>query len=302
MEQPTFYHKSVLLEASIEALAIKPDGVYVDGTFGGGGHSREILKNLGPKGKLIAFDHDRDAWKNLPDDSRITLVKENFKYLHRFLRLYNVPKVDGILADLGVSSFQFDTAERGFSTRFDAPLDMRMDDRMEFTAAQLLQTYAESELLRIFEQYGEVRNSKTLARTIVQQRKKSNIHSINSFKESIADCIKGNPNRYLAQVFQALRIEVNDEMGVLRYFLEQTPNCLKPGGRLAVITFHSLEDRMVKRFMKNGTLDDNLEKDAFGRPVVEPPFKVLKDVVPDQQEIKENSRSGSARLRIAERK
>lgn len=301
MDQPTFYHKPVLLEATIEALAIKEGGVYVDGTFGGGGHSRGILEQLGPKGRLLVFDHDRDAWKNLPDDPRVTLVKENFRYMSRFLKLYQVPKVDGILADLGVSSFQFDTAERGFSIRFDAPLDMRMDDRMDFTAAQLLQEYSEQGLHRLLEQYGEVRNAKTLAKTIVAERKKTTLYTINGFKEMIASCIKGNPNRYLAQVFQALRIEVNNEMGVLRAFLEQTPQCLKAGGRLCIITFHSLEDRMVKRFMKDGTLEETPDTDPFGRSRLERPFKVLKDVVPDETEIKQNSRAGSARLRIAER-
>lgn len=301
MDQPTFYHKSVLLAESIEALAIKSEGVYVDGTFGGGGHSREVLQHLGPKGKLIVFDHDKDAWENVPDDNRVILVKENFRYLRRFLKLHRASKVDGILVDLGVSSFQFDTAERGFSTRFDAPLDMRMDSRLDFTAAQLLQEYSEQQLHQILEQYGEVRNARTLAKTIVTERKKTTLQSINSFKEMIASCIKGNPNRYLAQVFQALRIEVNNELGVLREFLEQTPECLKPGGRLCVITFHSLEDRMVKRFMKNGTLTDEMDTDPFGRNVRERPFKALKDLVADEDELRQNPRSRSARLRVAER-
>lgn len=301
MSELSHYHTSVLLHESVDALNIKEDGVYVDGTFGGGGHSREILKRLGKKGKLIAFDHDKDAWKNLPDDRRILLVKENFRYLRRFLQLHKVPKVDGILADLGVSSFQFDTAERGFSIRFDAPLDMRMDDRIDFTAADLIREYPEEKLHRILEQYGEVRNAKTLAKTIVAGRKKMTVHTIDSFKDLIGDCIKGNPNRYLAQVFQALRIEVNKEMEVLQDFLQQTPRCLKPGGRLAIITFHSLEDRMVKQFMKRGTLEPELQTDPFGRSLFENPFKVLKDVVPSDEELKANNRSRSARLRIAER-
>ncbi len=301
MSELSHYHTSVLLHESVDALNIKEAGVYVDGTFGGGGHSREILKRLGPKGRLIAFDHDKDAWKNLPDDRRILLVKENFRYLRRFLQLHKVPQVDGILADLGVSSFQFDTADRGFSIRFDAPLDMRMDDRIDFTAADLIREYPEEKLHRLFEQYGEVRNARTLAKSIVDGRKKMKVHTIDSFKDLIADCIKGNPNRYLAQVFQALRIEVNKEMEVLQDFLQQTPRCLKPGGRLAVITFHSLEDRMVKQFMKRGTLSEEQHTDPFGRSLIENPFRVLKDVTPSEEELKANNRSRSARLRIAEK-
>ena len=301
MSELSHYHTSVLLHESVDALNIKEAGVYVDGTFGGGGHSREILKRLGPKGRLIAFDHDKDAWKNLPDDRRILLVKENFRYLRRFLQLHKVPQVDGILADLGVSSFQFDTADRGFSIRFDAPLDMRMDDRIDFTAADLIREYPEEKLHRLFEQYGEVRNAKTLAKSIVDGRKKMKVHTIDSFKDLIADCIKGNPNRYLAQVFQALRIEVNKEMEVLQDFLQQTPRCLKSGGRLAVITFHSLEDRMVKQFMKRGTLSEEQHTDPFGRSLIENPFRVLKDVTPSEEELKANNRSRSARLRIAEK-
>jgi 16S rRNA (cytosine1402-N4)-methyltransferase len=301
MSNTPFYHTSVLLHESVDALAIKEDGTYVDGTFGGGGHSREILKRLGKKGKLIVFDHDKDAWKNLPDDSRIVLVKENFRYLRRFLQLHKSPKVDGILVDLGVSSFQFDTAERGFSIRFDAPLDMRMDERLDFTAADLIRDYPEEKLHKIFELYGEVRNARTLAKTIVEGRKKMTVHTIDSFKNLISECIKGNPNRYLAQVFQALRIEVNNELGVLGDFLSQTARCLKPGGRLAVITFHSLEDRMVKQFMKRGTMEKEEATDPFGRSTFENPFKVLKDVVPSDEELKVNNRSRSARLRIAEK-
>lgn len=301
MSTTPFYHTSVLLHESVDALAIKEDGVYVDGTFGGGGHSREILKRLGKKGKLIVFDHDKDAWKNLPDDKRVILVKENFRYLRRFLQLHKSPKVDGILVDLGVSSFQFDTAERGFSIRFDAPLDMRMDDRIDFTAADLIRDYSEEKLHKLFEQYGEVRNAKTLAKTIVEGRKKMTVHTIDSFKNLIATCIKGNPNRYLAQVFQALRIEVNNELGVLADFLTQTARCLKPGGRLAVITFHSLEDRMVKQFMKRGTMEKEQPTDPFGRSTFENPFKVLKDIIPSEEELKENNRSRSARLRVAEK-
>ena len=298
---PNYHHISVLLHESIEALHIQPDGIYVDGTFGGGGHSREILKHLGKKGRLIVFDHDKDAWKNMPDDSRILLVKENFRYLRRFLQLHKAAKVDGILVDLGVSSFQFDTAERGFSIRFDAPLDMRMDDRMDFTATDLIRDYSEEKLHKIFEEYGEVRNAKTLAKTIVEGRKKTSIQTIQSFKDLISECIKGNPNRYLAQVFQALRIEVNDELGVLKDFLEQANRCLKPGGRLAVITFHSLEDRMVKQYMKRGTFEKEQRTDPFGRSLFENELKALKDIVPAEAELKINNRSRSARLRIAEK-
>jgi len=301
MTESSHYHTSVLLHEAVDALNIQEAGVYVDGTFGGGGHSREILKRLGKKGRLIVFDHDKDAWKNLPDDPRILLVKENFRYLRRFLQLHGVPQVNGILVDLGVSSFQFDTAERGFSIRFDAPLDMRMDERNDFTAADLIRDYPEEKLHKLLEQYGEVRNARTLAKTIVEGRKKMAVHTIAGFKDLIADCIKGNPNRYLAQVFQALRIEVNDELGVLGDFLEQTPRCLKPGGRLVVITFHSLEDRMVKQFIKQGTLNPELQTDPFGRNLTERPFKVLKDIVPSEEELSVNNRSRSARLRVAER-
>jgi 16S rRNA (cytosine1402-N4)-methyltransferase len=297
MEQE-YHHISVLLQESIEALDIKPNGVYVDCTFGGGGHSRAILAKLGKHGRLIAFDHDKDAWKNAIDDPRFTLVKENFEYIARFLKLLGVPKVDGILADLGVSSFQFDTADRGFSIRFDAPLDMRMDDRLERTAADIIKDYSESALQKIFEIYGEVRNAKTLAKTIVEQRKNGTIQTIEDFKNRIDACIKGKPNRYLAQVFQALRMEVNQELQVLSKFLEQTKKCLKPNGRLAIITFHSLEDRLVKQMMKQGTLG-TIEKDAFGRRVEENSFKIHKDVLPSEGELERNNRSRSARLRIA---
>ncbi len=298
--ETNYQHISVLLQESIEALNIQPGGIYVDGTFGGGGHSREILKHLNNQGKLFAFDHDQDAWKNLPDDTRIVLVKENFRYLRRFLKLHKAEQVNGILVDLGVSSFQFDTAERGFSIRYDAPLDMRMDNRTDFTAADLIGSYTEAALHKLFEQYGEVRNAKTLAKTIVEGRKRNKVHTINEFKNLIAECIKGNPNRYLAQVFQALRIEVNNELGVLKDFLHQATNALKPGGRLVVITFHSLEDRIVKQFMKKGTNEEDINTDPFGKTPASP-LKALKDITPTENEIKHNSRSRSARLRIAEK-
>lgn len=294
------YHTSVLLEESVDALCIRENGVYVDCTLGGGGHTRAILNRLGPKGTLLAFDHDPDAWNNIPDDPRVILIKENFRYLKPYLKFYKFPHVDGILADLGVSSFQFDTASRGFSIRFDADLDMRMDNRQEKTAADLLNSYSETQLHKLFEQYGEVRNAKTLAQTIVAKRGQAKLRTVEQLKQMIAPCIKGNARKYLAQVFQALRIEVNGEMEALHDFLEQTPLCLKPGGKLCIITFHSLEDRMVKQFMKTGSFNA-VTTDAFGRKQQEPVFKVQKDIVPSDEEQNNNSRSRSARLRIAEK-
>lgn len=302
MGGPTFYHTTVLLKEAVDGLAIKKDGVYVDATFGGGGHSREILKSLGENGRLVAFDHDADAWRNKPDDSRLLAVEENFRYMRKFLRLHGYGEVDGILADLGVSSFQFDTAERGFSIRFDGPLDMRMDKRIELTAEQVLKTYSEQQLHKMFEQYGEVRNSKQLAKHIVANRGKVNLNTIGALKAMLATVMKGNPNRYLAQVFQALRIEVNDEMGALMDFLQQAAASLKPGGRLSVITFHSLEDRIVKQYMKKGRWDE-AETDVFGRVTDKPPLRLItaKPVEPAEEEIKNNPRARSARLRIAEK-
>jgi len=299
MGEPGFYHTTVLLHEAVDGLAIKEDGVYVDATFGGGGHSRLILERLGPKGKLIAFDQDADAWKNKPDDDRLIPVMENFRYLKRFLRLHGHSEVDGILADLGVSSFQFDTAERGFSIRFDGPLDMRMDKRAELTAAVVLKTYSEQQLHQIFEQYGEVRNSKELAKHIVASRKGRTVETIGALKAILATVMRGNPNKYLAQVFQALRIEVNDELGVLKEFLQQAAMSLRPGGRLCVISFHSLEDRIVKHYMKRGRWDEAGEYEER----VEPLLKLVnpKPIEPGEEEIKSNPRSRSARLRIAEK-
>lgn len=298
MEQ-AYQHITVLLEESIAALNIKPNGIYVDCTMGGGGHTRLILSKLGPKGKLICFDHDKDAWVNAPKDPRVILVKENFQYLRRFLKLHKADKVDGILADIGVSSFHFDTAERGFSIRFDAPLDMRMDNRLELTAAKIINTYSEKNLHHIFEAFGEVRNARSLAKVIVQGRVNRKVNTIEDFKALIAECIKGNQNKYLAQVFQALRIEVNGELRILEAFMEQAKNALNVGGRLCVITFHSLEDRIVKHFMKKGT-NGAVDVDPFGRAITTNPLTVLKDVLPSDEELKKNSRSRSARLRIAE--
>jgi 16S rRNA (cytosine1402-N4)-methyltransferase len=302
MASPTFYHTTVLLKEAVDALDVKSDGIYVDATFGGGGHSREILSRLGPKGKLIAFDHDADAWRNKPDDARLVPVTENFRYLKRFLRLHGVAgKADGILADLGVSSWQFDTAERGFSIRFEGPLDMRMDARLERTAADVLQTYSEARLHKLFEQYGEVRNARQLARHIATSRSKGKPDSIESLKGLIRPVMRGNPEKYLAQVFQALRIEVNEELDALKDFLEQAAECLKVGGRLSVISFHSLEDRLVKTFMKRGVWED--EVNEFGQITNKALLKPLtpKPIEPKEEEIKNNPRARSARLRIAEK-
>ncbi len=302
--QPTTnYHIPVLLKEAIEGLNIKEDGVYVDCTFGGGGHSKEILKLLGKTGKLIVFDQDEDAKKNLPDDERVIFIPQNFRHLQRFLRLHKHTKVDGILADLGVSSYQFDTAERGFSTRFDAALDMRMDNRQTATAAMVLNTYNELQLHKMFERYGEVTNSKTLAKTIIEQREIKPFTTINTFKQSIAAMVKGNPNKYLAQVFQALRIEVNEEIKVLEEMLMQTVSVLKEAGRVAIITFHSLEDRIVKNFFKNGTHEEVEVDDVYGTKA-ENPFIIItkKPIIPTAAEQKINTRSRSAKLRIAEKK
>lgn len=297
------YHVPVLLEEVIEALVIKPGGVYVDCTFGGGGHSRAILEELGPKGKLVAFDQDEDARKNLPDDQRVLFVPHNFRHLKRFLQLHGFSKVDGILADLGVSSHQFDTAERGFSTRFDAGLDMRMDRRQERTAFHILNTYGEAELHKLFEQYGEVTNAKTLARTIAESRKMGPIQTIAGFKTVVHTIVKGNPAKYFAQVFQALRIEVNDELGALEDLLPQLPQVLNSGGRAAIITFHSLEDRLVKVFFRDGGF--HLEEDTIfggkkGTNELVPVTK--KPITATNEEQKRNGRSRSAKLRVAERK
>lgn len=297
------YHVPVLLEEVLEALAIKPEGIYVDCTFGGGGHSRAILEKLGLGGKLVAFDHDEEARKNLPDDARVLFVPHNFRHLKRFLQLHGFSKVDGVLADLGVSSHQFDTAERGFSTRFDADLDMRMDRRQEQTAFHILNTYGEAELHKLFEQYGEVTNAKTLARTIAEARKVGPIHTVAHFKTAVHGVVKGNPAKYFAQVFQALRIEVNDELGALQELLPQLPQVLKKGGRAAIITFHSLEDRLVKIFFRDGGFD--LEEDTvFGgkKSVAELVPVTKKPVTATAEEQRRNGRSRSAKLRVAEKK
>ena len=296
------YHVPVLLNEVIEGLHINPDGIYVDCTFGGGGHSKAILSKLGAKGKLIAFDQDDDAKNNLPDDERLVFVSHNFRHLQRFLKLEGISTVDGIMADLGVSSHQFNEAERGFSIRFNAELDMRMDQRQTLTAFDVVQTYTEQQLHKLFEQYGEVTNSKTLAKTIVQVRNNASLKTIDGFKNALREIVKGNPNKYFAQVFQALRIEVNDELGVLKEMLQQIPSLLNPGGRAAIITFHSLEDRLVKNFFRRGSFEEP-EENPFTNTVLKSELKIItkKPVVPSDKEMKENPRSRSAKLRVAEK-
>jgi 16S rRNA (cytosine1402-N4)-methyltransferase len=297
------YHLPVLLEETLDHLRIKPGGRYVDCTFGGGGHSRGILERLGSNGRLFAFDQDKDARANLPDDSRIQFLPHNFRYVGRFLRLHEVSAVDGILADLGVSSHQFDEAARGFSFRFEGDLDMRMDQRQSLTAYEVVNNWPEQQLHKLFEQYGEVTNAKTLARTIVQVRRSVSLKTISNFRSALAPIVKGNPNKYFAQVFQALRIEVNDELGALKELLLQAPGLLSTGGRIAIITFHSLEDRLVKNFFKKGTFEGEDSHDPFGQSASPPLLKVItkKPVIPGENELRTNPRSRSAKLRVAER-
>lgn len=296
------YHVPVLLHEVIMGLQIIPSGIYVDCTFGGGGHSKKILENLDEHGKLVVFDQDEDAGKNVPEDARVIFVPHNFRHLHRFLRFYEITKVNGILADLGVSSHQINEADRGFSTRFDAAMDMRMNRNETRTAAGIVKTYSEEKLHKIFEQYGEVTNSKTLAQKIVEARKSQRIETIKEFKNAVYPVVKGNPEKYFAQVFQALRIEVNDELNVLKELLAQSVEVLAEGGRIAVITFHSLEDRLVKNFFKNGNFEPEQEKDLFGNPM-KSELKVItrKPIIPTKEELKENPRSRSSKLRIAEK-
>ena len=295
------YHTPVLLHESIEALAIKPDGIYVDATFGGGGHSRAIMAQLGKKGKLFAFDQDEDAQRSAIDDKRLQLIPANFRELKRFLRLYEAIPVDGILADLGVSSFQFDTAERGFSYRFDGPLDMRMDRRAEKTAADVVNEYSAVQLQQLFSEYGEVRNSKTLAQAIVNARGSRKIDTIEALKSIAEQEARGEKIKYLSQVFQSLRIEVNDELGAIKDLLMQSVEVLKPKGRLAIITFHSLEDRLVKNFIKHGSFGDEPVKDFFGNYKLDLKAVNKKPVEAGEKEQRENSRSRSAKLRVAEK-
>ena len=293
------YHNAVLLKESVDALAIKEDGVYVDVTFGGGGHSKEILKRLGKNGKLFAFDQDPDALANVIDDERFVLIPENFRYISRFLRFHRIKKVDGILADLGVSSHQFDEAERGFSTRFEGDLDMRMNQRSKISAKEVVNTYSEEKLADILFMYGEIRNSKNVAKTIVEERENQKIETSFQLKTILKKYLPNAlEHKILAQIFQAIRIEVNEELEVLKEFLLQTPNLLKDDGRLSVISYHSLEDRLVKRFIHTGLFKGEPEKDAFGRSN-EPLKRVGKLIIPTPEEIKINNRARSAKLRIA---
>lgn len=295
------YHVPVLFEESLDGLDIRPDGVYVDLTFGGGGHSRGILQRLGPQGRLYAFDQDRDARANLPEDSRLTFVESNFRFMHTWLRYLGVERVDGILADLGVSSHHFDTQQRGFSFRYDAPLDMRMNQRAQLTAADVVNNYDHVRLTAILRDYGELDSPHRITQCIERSRSVNPIGTINELIEAVAPVTpRGGESKFLAKLFQAIRIEVNGEMEALKMMLEQTVRTLAPGGRLVVITYHSLEDRLVKNFMRSGNFEGKAEQDFYGRVLT--PFRVLirKAVVPDADEIERNPRSRSAKLRIAE--
>ncbi|AEE49058.1 16S rRNA (cytosine(1402)-N(4))-methyltransferase RsmH [Haliscomenobacter hydrossis] len=293
------YHNPVLASEAIEALNIQAGGTYVDATFGGGGHARLILQALDENARLIGFDQDEDAQRNALDDPRFTFVPHNFRFLRRFLRLHDAVEVDGILADLGVSSHQLNEAERGFSFRFDTQLDMRMNQQGERSAADVLATYTEAELQNMFGTLGEVRNSRTLAQAIVRERQVRPMRSISDLLAVLDPLVRGQRNRYLAQVFQALRMEVNDEVGALQDFLEQSLQVLKPGGRLVIIAYHSIEDRMVKNFIKTGKVDGEMEQDFYGN--ITRPFEVItrKAMLPSEIEIKANPRSRSAKMRVA---
>lgn len=295
------YHNPVLLKESVEGLDISPDGVYVDVTFGGGGHSKEILRKLGPKGKLIAFDQDQDALLNKINDDRFVLINENFRFIKRFLKFYGHKTVDGILADFGVSSHQFDVAERGFSTRFDADLDMRMNQNSKLSAYHVVNEYDEEQIKQVLLNYGELRQAPAMAREIVSQRKNEEIKTSEQLKYVLKRFLQHKKeNKVLAQIYQAIRIEVNQELEVLKEFLLQTSELLNKGGRLSVISYHSLEDRLVKRFIRNGMFEGEPERDMFGN--FEVPFKkVERLIIPSEEEIKLNSRARSAKLRIAEK-
>ena len=296
------YHKPVLLEESIKGLNIKPEGIFVDLTFGGGGHASGILQMLGKKGKLLAFDQDIDARQNIKDDSRLIFINSNFRYLRNFLRYYEIENIEGVIADLGISSHQIDTIDRGFSFMKDANLDMRMNPGMLISAADVLNHYEEEELIRVFKQYGELSNSSALSRTIIKLRSKSEIHSISRFIEGISHLLpRQKENRELAKIFQALRIEVNDEIGALKEVLPQIMEFLCPAGRMVILTYHSLEDRLVKNFMKTGNLNGEVEKDFYGNRLT--PFRIINrnGTEPSEEEIRDNPRARSARLRIAEK-
>lgn len=295
------YHNPVLLKETVDGLNIKPDGIYVDVTFGGGGHSREIMSRLGEGGKLFAFDQDEDALRNAIDDDRFVLINENFRNIKRFLRFHGIKKVDGILADLGVSSHQFDVAERGFSTRFDAELDMRMNQKGDLSAFHVVNEYDEQDLKRVFVQYGELKNGGAMANVIVLARKDKQIRNTEQLKQVLSKFLPAHKsNKILAQIYQAIRIEVNQEIQVLKEFLEQSLELLNSGGRLSVISYHSLEDRLVKRFMRNGMFEGEPERDFFGN--FEVPFKSIERlIVPTEEEIVQNNRARSAKLRVAEK-
>lgn len=298
----TAYHIPVLLQESIEALLLKPEGVYVDATFGGGGHSRAILERLGPKGRLIAFDKDTDALAQAPADKRLILVHNNFRFVHNFVRYHGYPQVDGILADLGVSSHQFDTGERGFSFRFDAPLDMRMNTRAGRTAADLVNDADEKELERIFRLYGEVENSRRAAALVVKARESAPIRTTGDLARALESILpKMAEHKYLAKVFQALRIEVNGELEDLDGFLQGAIRSLKPGGRIAVITYHSLEDRLVKNYFKSGNATGEIQRDLMGRGASPLESVERKPILPREEEIAGNTRARSAKLRVARR-
>lgn len=296
------YHNPVLLKETVDGLNIHPDGVYVDVTFGGGGHSREMISRLGVNGKLFAFDQDLDALKNALNDDRFTLINENFRFIKRFLRFHGIKQVDGILADLGVSSHQFDVAERGFSTRFEAELDMRMNQKGELSAYHVINEYEEAALKSVLLEFGELKNAGAMANVIVNARRETPIKNSEQLKEILSRFLPGHKsNKILAQIYQAIRIEVNQEMEALKEFLTQSLEILKPGGRLSVISYHSLEDRLVKRFVKNGMFEGEPEKDFFGN--FEVPFKTIeKLIIPSKEEIAINNRARSAKLRVAEKK
>lgn len=295
------YHNPVLLKETVDGLAIQPDGIYVDVTYGGGGHSKELLSRLSEKGKLFAFDQDPDALANVVDDPRLILIPENFRYISRFLRFYKVTKVDGILADFGVSSHQLDEASRGFSTRTEGVLDMRMNQRSELSAREVVNNYSEEDLASVLYQYGDLKNSRHIARVIVNSRSSQPIETTEELKKVLKPFLKGfRDQKFLAQLYQAIRIEVNGELQVIKEFLLQVPDLLTEGGRLSVLSYHSLEDRLVKRFIQHGRFEGEAEKDVFGRVRV-PLQKVGKLIVPSAQEIAENNRARSAKLRIAER-
>ncbi len=294
------YHEPVLLNEVIEGLNIKKNGIYVDSTFGGGGHAKAILEKL-DNGKVIAFDQDKDAMANIPDDERLLFFNHNFRFIKNFLMFHNLIPVDGLFADLGVSSYQFDHQERGFSTRFTGPLDMRMDKSAGKDAADIVNNYDEQKLVDVFRLYGELKNARNLAKTIIKERNNKSIESTDQLIEVLEQFApRGKRNKFFAQVFQALRIEVNEELDALKEFLEQSPGVLKPGGRLVIISYHSLEDRLVKNFMKSGNFEGVIEKDFYGNKLV--PFKSIKKlIIPSEIEIKRNNRARSAKLRIAEK-